>query len=469
MKNIVHHYFINCLRTLIVLLCILAFTAGCDDFVEIDYPNSQLISATVFEDKNTATAALKDIYGKIRDTGLLTGKRTGISTLLGVYTDELLSYEVANNFGIAAFYNNSLNAQNSTIKDLWNMTYNQIYAANAVAEGVAKSASINADDKNQLIGEALFIRALLHSYLSAIYGKCPYIDTSDYRQNTSVYSLSTALVYEKCIIDLEQALELLSADYIGNDRTRANKAVAQALLARLYLYSERWEEASNAASAVLNYSSTYVLESDLDLEFTKSSSSTIWQLAAGGGFTNTQEGGTFIFNSGPPPSVALREDLYAAFEVGDKRREKWTRTISSGTTTWHHSYKYKEDISSNNATEFSVIMRLSEQYLIRSEARARQGYISGAQEDLNEVRSRAGLDDTTAGTANELLNAIIYERRFEFFTELGMRFFDLQRTGRLDSVLSPIKLGWNTTDQFWPLPQSELLLNPNVGPQNLGY
>jgi hypothetical protein len=115
------------------------------------------------------------------------------------------------------------------------------------------------------------------------------------------------------------------------------------------------------------------------------------------------------------------------------------------------------------------MLRLAEQYLIRAEARARQGELIGAKEDLNFIRNNAGLGNTTAVTATEIVDAVINERRYEFFTETGLRFFDLQRTGKLDAILSSVKPGWNSTDQYWPVPQSELLINPNLAPQNAGY
>lgn len=182
-----------------------------------------------------------------------------------------------------------------------------------------------------------------------------------------------------------------------------------------------------------------------------------------------RKGGLFIFNAGPPPTVSLSSELCASFEAGDQRRTHWIRPITDGITTWYHAYKYKQDNSSTASTEYSVMLRLAEQYLIRAEARAMQGDLIGAKEDLNIVRNTAGLGNTTALTSAEIVDAITNERRFEFFTETGMRFFDLQRTGKLDSTLSIVKSGWNSTDQFWPVPQSELLINPNLAPQNAGY
>lgn len=460
----------NIIRTLaIASLCLLFFISfSCDDFVDVEQPNSQLTGKAVFENATTASAAMKDIYAKIRDRGLLTGNPLGLSNLLGQYSDELICYQTGNNTS-APFYNNSLTDTNNFVQELWTATYNQIYAANAVIEGVTASEELSSSQKNQLVGEALFVRALLHSYLAGVYGGCPYVSTTDYQQNSTVYRLTATAVYGQCIADLEQAAALLPESYTNGERVRPNKFAATALLARMYLYTEQWPEASNAASAVLNETALYVWETDLNKVFLKDCTGTIWQLAAGGGYANSQEGALFIFNAGPPPTVSLRPELHNSFEATDQRKNQWIRTITDGTTTWYHAYKYKQDNSSTVSSEYSVMLRLAEQYLIRAEARAMQGELIGAKEDLNKVRNRAGLDDTAALTATEITNAIVQERRFEFFTEVGMRFFDLQRSGKLDAVLSPIKPGWNSTDMLWPIPQSELLINPNLAPQNAGY
>ncbi|MEO0045132.1 MAG: hypothetical protein RL705_323 [Bacteroidota bacterium] len=448
-----------------LLLCI---ALSCDDFVDVDQPNSQLTSEAVFESNTTATAAMKNIYAKMRDAGILTGKPLGLTNLLGQYSDELVCYETGA-FTAEPFYNNALTAPNGFVQELWITTYNQIYAANAVIKGVTNSTALTTAQKNQLIGEALFVRALLHSYLAGVYGGCPYITTTDYQQNSNVNRLSVTAVYEKCIVDLEEASTLLPESYISYERIRPNKFAAMALLARMYLYNGQWAEASNAASAVLNQSGVYVWEANLDNVFLKDCSSTIWQFSAGGGYANAQEGALFIFTAGPPPSVALSPNLYNSFDVGDQRRTHWVNTITDGTTTWYHAYKYKQDNGSSTSSEYSVMLRLAEQYLIRAEARARQGELIGAKEDLNFIRNNAGLGNTTAVTATEIVDAVINERRYEFFTETGLRFFDLQRTGKLDAILSSVKPGWNSTDQYWPVPQSELLINPNLAPQNAGY
>ena len=466
-NNIAFYSTTNPILKGIALVLITLLLVGCDDFVEVAQPNSQLTGEAVFSDKATATAALKDIYAKIRDTGLLTGKPLGLSVLLGTYTDELVSYQT----GISTsepFYNNALTATNGPIQDIWTTTYNQLYAANAVIEGVTSSQGIAQTDKDLLIGEALFIRALLHSYLGALFNGCPYVTTTDYRLNQSTGRLSLAEIYENCITDLQQSLSLLPEGYITSERVRPNRYAAYALLARIDLYAGRWQQAADAADIVLGQA-LYDLEADLDKAYLKEASSTLWQLSSGGGYGNTQEGATFLFMAGPPPVAALRPEFIDAFESGDLRLVHWVQAITGENSVWYEPYKYKQGISASAGAEYSIVLGLSEQILIRAEARAHLGDLSGGSSDLNRIRSRAGLGDASPLTQQELTDAVLTERRFELFTEMGMRFFDLQRTGKLDQVLSPLKPGWNASDRYWPLPQQETLINPNLLPQNEGY
>ncbi|MDR6843327.1 RagB/SusD family nutrient uptake outer membrane protein [Flavobacterium granuli] len=437
---------------------------GCDSFTDVGLPASQLTAPAVFEDKATANAAMVDIYSKIRDNGLLTGSLSGLSSQLGLYADELTLYG-----GEVNFYNNALLPSGNEVGELWNSSYNQIYAANAVIEGVGNSVSLTAIDSDQLKGEALFVRALLHFYLMNSFGDIPYITTTDYEQNRVVHRMPENEVYALIKADLEQAIALLPEDYISPERVRPNKWTAEALLARVNLYTEAWDEAANAASAVLNQSGLYVWEEDLDKVFLKESTTTLWQLMPSQAGDNTQEAATFSFVSGPPPLSALSNTLMDAFATDDQRKAHWTTVVTDGTDVWYHASKYKAITNTGSSVEYSIVFRLAEQYLIRAEARAKQGDLIGAKEDLNKIRHTVGLSDTDATSAAGIIDAVLAERRLEFFTEFGHRFFDLKRTGRLDAVLSPQKAGWDSTDRNFPLPESELLLNPNLEPQNDGY
>lgn len=440
---------------------------SCDSFVETDVPKSQLDNTAVFESYSTASAALIDIYSKIRDIGLLSGTQDGLSIQLGNYTDETDSYE---SFGSSpAFYENRLLPSNGTLKELWNTSYNQIYAANALIEGVQNSKSLSDQNKKQLQGEALFIRALIHFYLVNLFGDIPYIVETDYRKNSKAPRTSTPKVYENLIADLQNASSMLSDTYSPAQRVRPNRYTCRALMARVYLYNNQYAEAANEASALVNQTAVFSLEPDLNKVFLINSKETIWQLQSSLSGQNTLEAGIFIFTAGPPSVVALTDNLVNSFSPTDLRKSSWVKSVTNGSTTWYHPFKYKERDNTATSVEYSIMFRLAEQYLIRAEARAHLNDLTGAREDLDKIRQRAGLGQTTAQSQTEILNAILQERRWEFFSELGHRFFDLKRFGALDNTLSAVKPGWNSDDKLFPIPQSELNTNPNLLPQNPGY
>lgn len=457
---------ITFIRPLFALCTIVVLFIRCDDFVKVDLPDSQLTAPLVFEDKATATSAMTSIYSKIRDYGILSGAPTGLSHSLGLYADELTYYGAE--VSPSDYYANTLTATDSELKALWTTSYNQIYAANAILSGLENSTGMTATDRDVLRGEALFVRALLHFYLTNLYGAVPYVTTTDYAVNTKISKLSTDSVYTLAKADLNEALIILPSDYVTSGRTRPNVYTAHALLARVNLYMGLWAEASNEASAVLNQTDFYSLTS-ADATFKSDSPATLWQLSFSNDFTNTEEANTFIFESGPPPRSAVSTELLLSFEANDLRKSLWLKAVSDETTTWYHPFKYKNIIADGNSDEQSILFRLEEQYLIRAEARARQGELTGAKEDLNVIRNRAGLGNTIALTGEEIVAAVLKERRHELFSELGHRFFDLKRTNTISNALSPIKLGWDANDLLLPLPDSELLLNPNLKPQNPGY
>ena len=458
------------LRTAIITLLLIAtlILSACDEFTDVDPPTAELNTHEVFEQKNSANAAMTNIYAKIRDLGLLSGKVSGMAITLGLYTDELTWYG-SDSSEYARFYQNAVRPSTPTVDVWWRNAYSVIYAANAVIEGVESSSNLEEADKKQLLGEARFVRAIMHFYLMQVYGEIPYSTTTDYTVNKSVTKQSLAENYASSIADLNLAIELLPKDYFTPGRVRPSADVAKAFLAKVHLSRGDWAEAADYASAVILKTEVYIWEENLNAVFLKGSTAAIWQFAPKNDTRNTDEGTALIFNAAPPAYVALSASLMQAFEPGDQRKEVWTRARTNGEQTWYHAYKYKKTGSSTPQLEISMVMRLSEMYLIRAEARANQGFLTGAQEDLNKIRTRAALANTTANSKEELLQAILKERRVEFFTEQGHRFRDLKRAGKMDQDLLNVKPGWNTDDKLLPLPQSEIQLNPKLLPQNSGY
>ena len=173
----------------------------------------------------------------------------------------------------------------------------------------------------------------------------------------------------------------------------------------------------------------------------------------------------------------MSSQLQNAFEPNDARFSNWLGTFTTTTapiTTYHFANKYKvSSLSSTIAvTEYPIVMRLAEQYLIRAEARAQQNNIGGAGTDLNTIRTRAGLGATTASGQADMITAILHERQVELFTEWGHRWFDLKRNDKLNTVMgvvAPTKGGtWSSFKQLMPIPPADILADPNII-QNQGY
>jgi hypothetical protein len=438
--------------------------SSCESFLEIDTPQSQIVGELVFEEKNLADAALADIYNDVLNRIM---HATYFTTYMSLYTDEL-EYIGSQISLYEDFINNNVLLTNSANLSFWSQNYKAIYKANALIEGMEKSTKINIEDKNRIKGEALFFRAYLHFYLLNLFGDIPYIKTTDYAENRKVSRMPVHEVYTHLITDLIAAKGLLPENYSTGERVHVNKLVASALLSRVYLYSGQWKEAESESTSLIT-NSIFTMETDLSKVFLKGSTSTILSLKSRG--SNNASDGTFYLLA--PSYIVyksswLTSHVAEAFEPADLRRSKWVGSAVSNGETVYYSSKYKETSNSTPSKEYSVLLRIEEQYLIRAEARAHLGDITGARQDLNTIRNRAGLGNTNAATLNNLLEAVLHERQVEFFLELGHRFFDLKRLGFANAVLGSIKPGWDATDVLLPIPESEILLNSNLT-QNTGY
>ena len=143
-----------------------------------------------------------------------------------------------------------------------------------------------------------------------------------------------------------------------------------------------------------------------------------------------------------------------------------------GANSFYYPLKYKIGNFIDPHSERTMMFRLSEMYLIRAEARAETDDLTNASSDLNIVRNRAGLDSIFPNTKNDCIQAILNERRVEFFSEEGHRWFDLKRLNAVDSVMSiyaPLKGGkWSSNQRLFPIPQKERDRDPFLS-QNIGY
>jgi len=454
--------------------------SGCRKFVEIPPPSTVIVTASVFNNDGAAHAALASIYADFFATNM----SYTVSSQMGLLADELSNL----NDPFISFYQNAVLPSNTS--SLWNVAYTLIYEANAVVEGLSGYTGVTPQIAQQLTGEAEFVRAFCHFYLVNAFGDVPLVTSTDYTVNARVARTPKDQVYKQIISDLLSAGQLLNVNYVNksdtastSERARPNKATASALLARVYLYAGKYDSAEIFATSVIN-DARFSLNTDLNNVFQSDNSEAIWQvktITPDPGYP-TADGNNYILVAATgAANMLITPWLLSSFEPGDVRMANWISSYTDGTSTWYFPYKYQVHDNANNPNnraEAVMILRLGEQYLIRSESRAQQNNISGALDDLNIIRHRAGLGDYGGATDQaSMLAGILHERQVELFCEWGNRWFDLIRTGNVNAVMGTPgnicqqKGGiWNPDgyQALLPIAQSEILTNHNLV-QNSGY
>jgi len=472
--------------TTIILFAFSVF--GCRKFIEIDGPDTSVNQKNVYTSNSNAISAVTGIYTKMASTYW----SLNLSVFPDLSADNLVLFDM-NNAGIKMLYQNMLNRSDVDTRVLWGDSYSYIYDTNAAIEGLVQSDKLSEAVKTHLLGEVYFLRAYFYFYMVNLYGEVPLVISTDYTISSKLSNSSTITVYNQIISDLKTAQQLLSENYVDgtviqttSERTRPNKTTATALLSRVYLYTKNFVQAKLEATKIINATETYAL-SNLKTVFQKNSTETIWSLQPVSNNENTKEGSFYIYPEDGPNYlnyVYLSNNLLTAFSPGDARKNEWIRTYTNGSNSYSYPAKYKvKDGDPANPQEYTIVFRLSEQYLIRAESEIELGDIDAGVYDLNQIRKRSRslptidipnpLPDLPNGMSlDNARKAVQQERRVELFTEWGNRWFDLKRTNTINEVMTlvaPTKSSnWASYQSVYPIPFTEILANPNLK-QNMGY
>lgn len=438
--------------------------SSCEKFVDLGAPPTQVLASEAFATDASANSVIRGLY-----TATLSINLAGTSTFYTGLAADDLQYN-ATDPNTAEFYSNSLLNTNGNVANFWSNCYQLIKNANNAISGLEASTTLTQSVKDQLLGEAKFFRAYAYFYLANLYGDVPLQLRDDLHafEDAALSRMPVQQVYDQIIADLKDAESKMATTYdaTASPRGRANKAAASALLARVFLYQKDYQNAESYATKVLQ-SSDYGMPTP-DKSFINSSNEVILQLGTQTGVTTF--GSNYITAATSTPGYTLPDAVYNSFETApniDLRKTNWTSPKTVSNKIYYAITKYK--VASGTGSEYHIVLRLAEQYLIRAEARARLGKITEARTDVDAVRNRAGLAGlSTSLNQTQLLAAIETERLHEFFGEFGHRWLDLKRTERASTVLSPIKSNWQPTDVLFPIPQTQILINKNLT-QNPGY
>jgi len=454
-----------------VVLPAVIFFIGCNKLVELDAPQNKINASTAYQTDGTATAAVVALYN-YGIFGIMGTLQQAITFYGGISADEL-HYTLTSTPEITEIENNQISIGSSINSTFWANAYSELLAANSAITGITNSTTLTPAVRSQLLGEAKYFRAWVNFYLVNYYGGVP-ITGNDPLTNAYLPRSSADAVWTSIIADLRDAQGLLPATYVGTLKSRVNLYAATALLARVYLYRKDYANAEAQATQVIS-SGTYTLATTPNV-FINTSTETILQFATFVGastFASSYRTATSAANVAPPV-YTLTSNIANSFELGDNRKTNWVDSTTSGSKFYRvNKYKIFTATSASVGNEFNVVLRLAEQYLIRAEARAQTGNLSGAAADVNTVRNRAGLANLSAANSASsatLLNAVAQERKVELFGEYGHRWFDLIRTGQANAVLSTLKPStWNATRSvLFPIPDQQRQQNPALT-QNPGY
>jgi hypothetical protein len=268
--------------------------------------------------------------------------------------------------------------------------------------------------------------------------------------------------YAQVLKDLNAAEALVPTNV---SRNRVTLRTVQALKARFYLYQKDWALAEQFATNVIGDNTNYNLVTPYSAFFTNNAVATtesVFELAYTVSNTNGHS------NWWLPPALGGRREwspndatvaLLNDPAVGGNRNALIARTAPPG-NLWYGRLYYRTPLG----TDPAYVIRIAELWLIRAEARAEQGKLIGAnsaQSDLNAVRARANVGNTTAVTLPDFKLAIEKERQVEFPFEAD-RWFNLVRTDRAQTLLTlPDKHLY-----LFPIPYNETLVDPALAGNN---
>ena len=431
---------------------LLGLAAGCDSTLQTE-PGDQLPSETAIVDGPTAHAALIGAYDALQDLSYYGTDFLLLGDLSADNAEHVGSYQFLGDID-----RNQIRADNSAVTGVWESIFVAIARDNAIIQKVPEITDVDDEERNEILGEAYFLRALSYHNLVKFWGDVPMpLEPAKSPAEAAAYTRTPAAqVYAQILSDLDKAGSLITDE---SQTRQASLGAVRALRARVLLYKGDWAGAAANADSV--YDMGYTLASNYSDLFTAEGADTpedIFRMSSTA--VDYNEMGYYYLWDGRN-EVDPTADLAAAYEAGDARHD-WSVREDDG---YFEGTKFPTTVGSEDLH----VIRLAEVILIKAEALAQQNDLDGAVDEYNKLRVRAHLATHVLGTdvhnKTEVLQAISHERRVELAME-GDRWPDLVRTGQAAAVmgLSPDQ----EYQTLYPIPAREVVVAPGLG-QNPGY
>lgn len=447
-----------------------------EDFLTI-VPETALSSVTFFTKEADFQQAVNGAYVPLRsivnDRAYLLGEMHSDNTY---YARNILFGATEQQEDIADFAVPTANGvtSNTHVLNQYRLDYQIIARTNQILTTIDK-VEFDEESKNNLKGQALFLRAYAYFELVRYFGQAPLHLTPVTNRQEAALPLATAdELYAQITKDAEDAASLLPPKSV-QEPGRATSGAAKTLLANVYIEQKRWADAERVLLEVVT-SNEYELIADYADAFSTSTSNknnieSVFEVQFQEGSAGLS--GSFLYNflprpmtpeelktitgtSNPQPLTAEGNniptpDIIAAYEPGDERKDASIAYITlSGSLRDNKVYPYIKKFAKTHALHGNhginwPVYRYSEVLLFLAEALNEQGKDGSLY--LNQVRSRAGLGDAQG----DIREAIYQERRVELAFE-NKRWFDLVRTGRAIEVITAYgqRIKDNPLDYYYP-------------------
>ena len=486
----------NIYTKLFVALATITIAVACSDEF-IDVPSKDQNSEEFFNSQDDYEDALIGAYDLLQSTYLnaLLGEIASDNTLCGGES----ATDVPGFQSVDDMTHDELNEQ---LRELWSRMFAGVNRANYILEFQDKTDFAG---KENILGQARFLRAYYYFELVKWFGDVPLAVDERLRFGDQFVIERTpkTQIYDQLEQDLTYAAANLPT--VQDVPGKATRGAANALLGKIHLFQNEFDEAAAALEQVIN-GGAYTLVSDYSTIFEhigENGSGSVFEVqytdeqGAGWDCLQCSEGNVMVgftgprgyngpfFDSGFSFNVPVQEAV-DAFENGDTRKdvtildiEAWNAANGSSSTegyehTGYFNRKYiarKGDLNIGDANLTNPnnyrSIRYADVLLMAAEALNRKSSPDDvtALGYVNQVRNRAGLAALSGASGSALTEAIYQERRVELMGE-GHRFFDLVRTNRAAQVIDGFVVGKH---EVFPIPQIEIELAGNRWQQNPGY
>lgn len=489
-------------KTISVLLLAGLTLASCDENLDT-VPISDGVAQNSYETGDQLEAALTGVYESFQGNDYYVWDHV-------LFSDVRSDNNYAGGDNPQIFQIDAINVEptNDRVYNAWSAIYNAIAKANVVIEQAPNvTRLITEERRQQIIGEAYFLRSYHYYTLARLFGGVPLVLESVKSADpvtVRVFRSTEEETYNQIIADLKLAADMLPATY-GNDpsvnKARATKGAAHALLAKAYAQqpTPNWGEVINYANLVITSQAGYDLmgsysdlfdgghynniESILEIQYLGGNEGT-W--APQMHLPPSKSGDTWrkfvtpshdLVNAYDSEGDVIRKDANILFENVPWVDEYWG---NAGNSSVPFNYKWKNAMSWASS-DHVYLLRLADIILLKAEALNANGQPGLAADEVDKIRLRANLGVLPAGVRGSepaMKVAILKERRLELAQE-AHRWDDLVRNNVAVETMNavqdidlrngqPVNYNMQPHEVFLPIPQRERNRNPNLE-QTLGY